>query len=106
VCLECQAEVKDLPTGLVAVPFHDLRHTAVSRMIAARIPLPIIAKIVEWSPGTMAKVAARYGHFGIEELRERLRLITCAPRAESDKIEAGSLRVFPRVGYRRRKWSR
>ena len=26
--------------------FHDLRHTAVSRMIAARVPLPIIAKIV------------------------------------------------------------
>ena len=38
-------------------------------MIARRVPLPIIAKIVGWSDGTMAKMAARYGHFGIEELR-------------------------------------
>jgi hypothetical protein len=38
-------------------------------MIAAGVPLPIIAKIVGWSAGTMAKMAARYGHFRIEELR-------------------------------------
>ena len=38
-------------------------------MIAARIPIPIIAKVVGWSTSTMAKMAARYGHFGIEELR-------------------------------------
>jgi hypothetical protein len=38
-------------------------------MIAARVPIPMIAKIVGWSPSTMAKMASRYGHFGIEELR-------------------------------------
>jgi hypothetical protein len=38
-------------------------------MIAARSPIPIIAKVVGWSPSTMAKMAARYGHFGLEELR-------------------------------------
>jgi hypothetical protein len=38
-------------------------------MIAARIPIPIIAKVVGWSTSTMAKMAARYGHFGVEELR-------------------------------------
>ena len=69
VCEECQWETETLPTGLVGVRLHDLRHTAVTRMIAAGIPLPIIAKIVGWSPGTMAKMAARYGHFGMEELR-------------------------------------
>ena len=51
------------------IRFHDLRHSAVSRMIAARVPIPMIAKIVGWSPSTMAKMAARYGHFGDEELR-------------------------------------
>lgn len=70
VCIECQFEVSELPAGLTGVRFHDLRHTAVSRMIAARIPLPKIAKIVGWAPSTMAKMAARYGHFGIEELRD------------------------------------
>ena len=68
-CIECKFAISELPAGLVGVRFHDLRHSAVSRMITARVPLPIIAKIVGWTSGTMAKMAARYGHFGIEELR-------------------------------------
>jgi integrase len=58
--------------GLESVRIHDLRHTGVSRMIANRIPLPIIAKIVGWSPGTLAKMSARYGHFSVEEMRMAL----------------------------------
>ena len=69
ICASCNFEVEELPAGLTSLRFHDLRHSAVSRMIAARIPLPIIAKIVGWSSSTMAKMASRYGHFGIEELR-------------------------------------
>ena len=75
-CIECKFETQELPAGLMAVRFHDLRHSAVSRMIAARVPLPIIAKIVGWSAGTMAKMAARYGHFGIEELRGAVEAIS------------------------------
>jgi hypothetical protein len=45
-------------------------------MIAARVPIPIIAKIVGWSSSTMAKMAARYGHFGIEELRSAVESIS------------------------------
>lgn len=78
-CDACHWETVELPAGLVAVRFHDLRHTAVSRMIAARVPLPIIAKIVGWSAGTMAKMAARYGHFGMEELRGAVETIS-APK--------------------------
>lgn len=33
------------------------------------MPLPKIAKIVGWSPSTMVKMAARYGHFNTDELR-------------------------------------
>jgi integrase len=90
VCNACRFETAGLPLGLIGVRFHDLRHTAVSRMIAARVPLPIVAKIVGWSAGTMAKMAARYGHFGIEELRSAVESIG---RAE---IEPGSP-VFPPV---------
>jgi integrase len=81
VCEACQWEAGALPAALVRVRFHDLRHTAVSRMIAARVPLPIIAKIVGWSAGTMAKMAARYGHFGMEELRGAVEAIS-APRIQ------------------------
>ena len=84
VCESCKAESAELPAALSRVRFHDLRHTAVSRMIAARVPLPIIAKIVGWSAGTMAKMAARYGHFALEELRSAVESIS------SREIGAGS----------------
>jgi integrase len=53
----------------LACRFHDCRHTAVSRMLDAGTPLPKVAKIVGWSPATMVRMAARYGHFALEELR-------------------------------------
>jgi integrase len=84
----CRFETVELPAGLVAVRFHDLRHSAVSRMIAARVPLPIIAKIVGWSAGTMAKMAARYGHFGIEEMRGAVESISRTP-AQDGNFQAG-----------------
>ena len=37
-CVECKFDVQGLPVGLLGVRFHDLRHSAVSRMIAARVP--------------------------------------------------------------------
>ncbi|MHB1796327.1 MAG: tyrosine-type recombinase/integrase [Acidobacteriaceae bacterium] len=49
--------------------FHDLRHTAVSRMLNAGIPIAKVAKIAGWSPATMVRMAARYGHFTLNELR-------------------------------------
>jgi len=88
-CDGCGLEIESLPAGLISVRFHDLRHSAVSRMIAARIPLPIIAKIVGWSAGTMAKMAARYGHFGIEEMRGAVEAITARP-VQNSNFEAGS----------------
>jgi integrase len=49
--------------------FHDLRHTAVSRMLDAGVPLAKIAKIVGWSTSTMVQMSARYGHFTLDEMR-------------------------------------
>jgi integrase len=53
----------------LACRFHDLRHTAVSRMLDAGVPIVKVAKIVGWSPATMVRMAARYGHFALEDLR-------------------------------------
>jgi integrase len=49
--------------------FHDLRHTAVSRMLNAGVPIAKVAKIAGWSTATMVRMAARYGHFTLDELR-------------------------------------
>ena len=56
--------------------FHDLRHTAVSRMLNAGIPIAKVAKIVGWSQATMVRMAARYGHFSLNELREAVESIS------------------------------
>ena len=72
------------------VRFHDLRHTAVSRMIAARIPLPIIAKITGWTHSTIAEMAKRYGHFEMEELRKAVAAISTGPTV----LDAGFLEFF------------
>jgi integrase len=66
----------------LAVRTHDLRHTAISRMIDGGVPLPKIAKIVGWSPSTMVKMAARYGHFNTDELRAAVEAIS-RPEAHS-----------------------
>jgi integrase len=55
--------------------FHDLRHTAVSRMLNAGVPLAKVAKIVGWSGSTMVLMAKRYGHFSLNELRSAVEVI-------------------------------
>jgi len=68
---QVQEEVKPL-----VCRFHDLRHTAVSRMLDAGVPIAKVAKIVGWSPATMVRMAARYGHFALEELRSAVNTIS------------------------------
>jgi integrase len=70
-----EAESGDMIAPLVC-RFHDLRHTAVSRMLNAGIPIAKVAKIVGWSPATMVRMAARYGHFTLNELRDAVETIS------------------------------
>jgi integrase len=39
--------------------FHDLRHTAVTRMLDGGIGLPVVASILGWSPATTIRMAKR-----------------------------------------------
>ncbi|HLW54365.1 MAG TPA: tyrosine-type recombinase/integrase [Candidatus Angelobacter sp.] len=68
--------------------FHDLRHTAVSRMIDAGVPLMKIAKIVGWSPSTTVQMAARYGHFTLDELRGAVETISA--RQQTQDFQKGA----------------
>lgn len=89
---ECEGTAKtDSTSGVkrMACRFHDLRHTAVSRMLNAGVPLAKVAKIVGWSNSTMVLMAARYGHFSLNDLRGAVESISGAG------IEAGSLVFSP-----------
>lgn len=48
----------------VAIRFHDLRHTCVTRMLEGGVPLSVVASILGWSPATTTRMAKRYGHIG------------------------------------------
>ncbi|HEY3706045.1 MAG TPA: integrase [Terracidiphilus sp.] len=78
-CETCGAVLEQLPAGLVSFRFHDLRHTAVSRMIAAGQPLPIIAKVVGWRLSTVIEMAERYGHFEESAMRRAVEAIAAVP---------------------------
>lgn len=71
---------KDSKEAIKPLPcrFHDLRHTAVSRMLNAGVPMAKVAKIAGWSTATMVRMAARYGHFTLDELRGAMDSISSA----------------------------
>ncbi len=50
--------------------FHDLRHTACTRMLEAGVPFSAVALIMGWSASATVRMARRYGHVGLESLRQ------------------------------------
>jgi integrase len=56
----------------ISCRFHDLRHTACTRLLEHGASLPIVASIMGWSAGTTAKMAKRYGHIGAHVQRAAL----------------------------------
>ena len=48
----------------VVCRFHDLRHTACTRMLESGTPLSVVATLMGWSPSTAVRMSRRYGHIG------------------------------------------
>ncbi len=72
--------------------FHDLRHTAVTRLLEAGIPYPVVANMMGWSAATAIRMAKRYGHIGSHALRE------AADVLGQFGIPVGSLKKSPKSG--------
>jgi len=70
--------------------FHDLRHTAVTRLLEAGIPYPVVASMMGWSAATAIRMAKRYGHIGSHALRE------AADVLGRFEIPVGSLKKSPK----------
>jgi integrase len=50
--------------------FHDLRHTACTRMLEAGVPFSVVASLMGWSASTTVRMAKRYGHIGQEAQKQ------------------------------------
>jgi len=58
--------------------FHDLRHTAFTRMLEAGIGIPKTAEIMGWSPSTAYEMSKVYGHLGDKSRREAINALEAA----------------------------
>ena len=60
----------------VTCRFHDLRHTAATRLLEGGTPLIVVASLLGWSASTTARMAKRYGHISHDTLAQAVRLLT------------------------------
>lgn len=74
----------------VRIRIHDLRHLAASRMLDAGVPLVKVAKILGWAPSTMVHMAARYGHFRLDDLRSAVETISAQRQDAPPRAQAGT----------------
>jgi integrase len=62
----------------VSCRFHDLRHTACTRMLENGAPFSVVATIMGWSPSTAVRMSRRYGHIGQAAQREAVKSLNGA----------------------------
>ena len=55
--------------------FHDLRHTACTRMLEAGKPFSVVATIMGWSPSTTVRMSRRYAHIGEAAQQEAVKAL-------------------------------
>ena len=63
--------------------FHDLRHTACTRLLERGASLSVVASIMGWSASTTANMAKRYGHIGSDAQRTALDALVQPTRQRS-----------------------
>jgi integrase len=65
--------------------FHDLRHTACTRLLERGASFPVVASIMGWSASTTAKMAKTYGHIGSEVQRAAMQALEKSPQPSTSQ---------------------
>lgn len=61
--------------GLPGLRYHDLRHSAATKMLENGAPVATVAQVLGWSASTAIRMAKRYGHIRPEAQRQALESI-------------------------------
>lgn len=64
--------------GLDGLRFHDLRHTAATKLLEHGVPVAVVAHILGWSASAAVRMAKRYGHIRPETQRQALDAVATA----------------------------
>jgi integrase len=75
--------------------FHDLRHSAVTRLLEGGVSFPIVASLLGWSPSTTTKMAKRYGHIGNIAHREAVATLDPATNKRQGGTKEGTASAEP-----------
>jgi integrase len=74
--------------------FHDLRHTACTRLLEGGVPFAILAQIMGWSASATITMAKRYGHIGDSSLRRAMSVLDFLDRRETMTEKSPELAVI------------
>jgi integrase len=69
---DCKADIRGLKSPLAGLRFHDLRHTAATKLLEQGTPIAVVAQILGWSASTAVRMAKLYGHIRPEVQRQAL----------------------------------
>ena len=78
--------------GLPGLRYHDLRHSAATKMLGSRVPIATVAQVLGWSASTAIRMAKRYGHIRPEAQRQVLESIA-APLPVEDGVAGEAKKV-------------
>jgi len=76
-------------SAAVKARWHDLRHTAVTRLLENGQTLPMVASIMGWSASTTVRMVQRYGHISTDARRAAMEAMN-APRTTVGNSELAS----------------
>jgi integrase len=70
---ECGADITDIKNQFEGLRFHDLRHSAATKLLEQGTPFAVVAHILGWSASTAIRMAKRYGHIRPDVQRQALK---------------------------------
>ena len=83
--------MRGIISPLEGLRFHDLRHSAATKMLENDVPIATVAQVLGWSASTAIRMAKRYGHIRPEAQRRALESIaTAVPSIMAEESEADS----------------
>jgi integrase len=65
--------------------FHDLRHTAITRMLEGGVPYAVVSSIMGWSPSNSMLMLRKYGHIGQKAFADALALLNGPSNSPSEE---------------------